>query len=159
MGGLEKQDVTGNVNYDPENHQRMVNLRQEKVGKIADVIPEVEVFNDPDGTADVLLIGWGSTYGAIREANRTLLERGHKVANIHLRYLNPFPRNLVDVLNHYRDRHVIVPELNSGQLSMILRARFLVDIKGLNKVQGRPFIINEIVEAVENILKPEVVKS
>ncbi|GAB4320106.1 MAG: 2-oxoacid:acceptor oxidoreductase subunit alpha [Candidatus Sumerlaeia bacterium] len=159
IGGLEKQDRTGNVNYDPDNHQKMVNLRQAKVDGIADFIPPVEVFNDPDGSADVLLVGWGSTYGAIREANKILLERGIKAANIHLRFLNPFPRNLGDVLERYRRRLILVPELNGGQLRLLLRSRYLVDAKGLNKVQGRPFVISEIVTAVENMLKTEVVSA
>jgi 2-oxoglutarate ferredoxin oxidoreductase subunit alpha len=159
VGGLEKQHETGNVNYDPENHEKMVTIRQNKVDGAVNLIPELKVFNDEDGTADVLLVGWGSTYGVIREANKVLIERGYKVANIHIRHLNPFPSNLEEILNHYRDRHVIVPELNSGQLLTLLRAKYLVDAKGLNKIQGRPFVIQDIVEAVESVLKGEEVSS
>jgi 2-oxoglutarate ferredoxin oxidoreductase subunit alpha len=159
VGGLEKADKTGNVSYSPQNHQFMVDLRQEKVDKVAEFIPEQDIFNEPkDGPADVLIIGWGSTYGAIREANRRLVEAGHKVANIHLRYLNPFPRNLKQILTRYKDKHILVPELNKGQLAYILRATFLADVKQLNKVQGRPFTVNEITEAVENLLKKGAVK-
>lgn len=159
VGGLEKADVTGNVSYDPDNHQKMTKLRQAKVDKIAEFVPECLVYNEPeDGPADALLIGWGSTYGAIREATRRLNERGHRVANIHLRYLNPFARNIGEILNRYRDKHIIVPELNNGQLVNLLRAKFLVDAKGLNKVQGRPFMIGEIVEAVEKILSEGAAK-
>lgn len=159
VGGLEKADVTGNVSYDPDNHQKMTNLRQAKVDKIAEFVPECLVYNEPeDGPADALIIGWGSTYGAIREATRRLNERGHRVANIHMRYLNPFARNIGDILNRYRDKHIIVPELNNGQLVKLLRAKFLVDAKGLNKVQGRPFMIGEIVEAVEKILNEGAAK-
>lgn len=153
IGGLEKKDITGTINYEPENHQRMVNLRQAKVSRIAEFIPEQKVYNDPEGNADVLLVGWGSTYGSIREANRILRHMGHKVANIHLRYLNPFPRNLGEIMERYRGRRIIVPELNNGQLLRLLRAEYLVDARGLNKVQGRPFTVQEIVEHVDKMLR------
>ncbi|MCB2156007.1 2-oxoacid:acceptor oxidoreductase subunit alpha [bacterium] len=151
VGGLEKADGTGNVSYDPDNHQRMTDYRHAKVEKVVDVVPDQIVYGDPD--ADVLLIGWGGTYGAIREATAELIERGHPVANIHLRYLNPFPKNLPEILKKYK--HVLVAELNKGQLREILRARFLVDARGLNKVQGRPFMVSEIVTAVEMLMNEE----
>jgi 2-oxoglutarate ferredoxin oxidoreductase subunit alpha len=159
LGGIEKKDVTGTVNYDGENHQRMIDLRAEKVEKVADFIPEAVVHDDPTGEAGVLIIGWGSTWGAIREASRQLRARGQKVAHLHLNFLNPFPRNLGKIIDHYRDRHVLVPELNKGQLSMLLRAKYLVDAKGLNKVQGRPFAVSELVRAVENLPRHEVSKA
>lgn len=155
LGGLEKADVTGAISYEPENHQKMVDLRQAKVDKVAHFVRPVQVFNEPETgePADVLIIGWGSTYGAIREANLALNKMGHSVANIHLRALNPFPANLDDVIERYRDRHILVPELNKGQLLSILRNKYLVPAKGLNKVQGRPFTVGEIVAEVESLLK------
>ncbi len=159
IGGLEKQDLTGNVNYDPENHQRMTDLRQQKVEKIAEFIPPQKVEFDEDGSADLLLLGWGSTYGAIREAARKLNAKGHKVAATHLRFLNPFPSNLGEILEHYRGKHIMVPELNTGQLLSLIRSKYLVDAKGLNKVQGRPFMISEIVEASEKLLEAGKVKA
>ncbi len=155
IGGLEKQDVTGNVSYDPGNHQKMVNIRQEKVERVAEFIPDVKVFNNDDGDADVLLIGWGSTYGAIREAAKELRQRGQKVANIHLRHLHPFPKNLGGILEGFRDKMVIVAELNKGQLRQLIRAKYLVDARGLNKVQGRPFTVGGVVDGVEQIMKEE----
>lgn len=155
LGGLEKKDVVGSVNYEPANHQKMVNLRQAKVNKVAEFIPEQTVFNETDEAADVLLIGWGGTYGAIREANRLLIEMGHKVSNVHIRYIHPFPRNLGEILERYRGKHIIVPELNNGQLLRLLRAEYLVDARGLNKVQGKPFMVSEIVEYVDNLLTKE----
>ncbi|MEQ8818824.1 MAG: 2-oxoacid:acceptor oxidoreductase subunit alpha [Sumerlaeia bacterium] len=149
VGGLEKADGTGNVSYDPDNHQKMTNLRQAKVDKVADMLPEQQVFGDVEN-AELLLVGWGGTYGAIREANRNLVARGKKVANIHVRYLNPFPKNLGEILKRYPK--ILVPELNRGQLRSILRDRFLVDARGLNKVQGRPFSVIEIEEAAEKLL-------
>ena len=149
VGGLEKQDITGNVSYDPENHEHMVRTRAAKIAKLADFIPEQTVYGAVDD-ADVLLVGWGGTYGAIREANARLLEQGYKVANVHIRYLNPFPRNLGEILRRYK--HVIVPELNSGQLRMMLRSQYLVDAVGLNKIQGRPFMVHEVMGFVKKFL-------
>jgi 2-oxoglutarate ferredoxin oxidoreductase subunit alpha len=151
IGGLEKEDVTGNVSYDPLNHEKMVRLRQAKIDRIADFIPELEVNGDPSG--EVLVVGWGGTHGAITSAVESLRGRGRPVSSIHLRYLNPFPRNLGEVLKRF-DR-VLVCELNLGQLRMLLRARFLVDAFGLNKVQGKPFKVSEIVDAVERLLGAE----
>ncbi|MBI5155411.1 2-oxoacid:acceptor oxidoreductase subunit alpha [Candidatus Poribacteria bacterium] len=155
LGGLEKEDPTGNVCYRPDNHQHMVDTRQAKVDKVAEFLPEQEIFGDKD--ADLLIVGWGSTYGAIREATTRLRGQGRKVANIHIRYLNPFPRNLGTILHSYKQ--VLVPELNKGQLALLLRAKYLVDTKGLNKVQGRPFNVREIVEAAEALLEKEVCKA
>ncbi len=145
IGGLEKADGTGEISYDPENHDRMVRLRQAKVDAIADTIPDL-VVDDPSGDAEVLVLGWGSTYGPIGAATEITRRTGIKVAQAHLRHLNPFPRNLGDVLRSYR--RVLVPEMNLGQLSMLLRAKFLVDIVGINQVRGMPFKSTELVEAI-----------
>jgi 2-oxoglutarate ferredoxin oxidoreductase subunit alpha len=148
IGGLEKQDITGNVSYDPENHERMVRLRAEKIARIADDIPELEVFGEPDGK--LLVVGWGGTYGAIASAVEHWQSRGAPVSSIHLRYLNPFPRNLGDILSRFEQ--VLVPELNLGQLAWLLRATYLVDAISFSKVKGRPFRIAEIVERIEELL-------
>src|SRR6187455_1975209 len=144
IGGLEKEDETGNVCYDPENHDRMVRLRAAKVAGIAADIPELEV-DDPDG-ADTLVLGWGSTYGAIGAAARRVRASGRKVATAHLRHLNPFPRNTGEVVRAY-DK-VLIPEMNLGQLRMLIRAEYLVDAAGYNKVRGRPFRAAELADAI-----------
>jgi 2-oxoglutarate/2-oxoacid ferredoxin oxidoreductase subunit alpha len=144
IGGLEKEDVTGNVSYDPENHDLMVRLRAAKVAGIAADIPELEV-DDPDD-ADTLVLGWGSTYGAIGAAARRVRAEGRKVATAHLRYLNPFPRNTGEVVRRY-DK-VLIPEMNLGQLRMLIRSEFLVDAVGYNKVKGRPFRAAELADAI-----------
>jgi len=144
IGGLEKQNETGNVSYDPENHDLMVRLRAAKVAGIAADIPELEV-DDPSG-ADLLVLGWGSTYGAIAAGVRRVRANGGNVAMAHFRHLNPFPRNTGEVLRRYE--RVLVPEMNLGQLRMLLRAEFLVDAVGFNKVRGRPFRAAEIEEAI-----------
>jgi 2-oxoglutarate ferredoxin oxidoreductase subunit alpha len=144
IGGLEKQDETGNVSYDPDNHDHMVRLRAQKVAGIAADIPELEV-DDPDG-ARTLVLGWGSTYGAIAAAVRRVRATGRSVAAAHLHYLNPFPRNTGEVVRGYEQ--VLVPELNLGQLRMLLRAEFLVDAVGYNKVRGRPFRAAELADAI-----------
>ena len=136
IGGLEKADGTGDISYDPANHDLMVRLRQEKIDRIAATIPEVEV-DDPDGRAKILVIGWGSTYGPIGAGCRRARVAGHRIAQAHLRHLNPFPANLGEVLAAY-DR-VIVPEMNLGQLRGLLRAKYLVDAEGYNAVRGMPF--------------------
>ncbi|CAN5564340.1 2-oxoacid:acceptor oxidoreductase subunit alpha [soil metagenome] len=148
IGGLEKADITGNVSYDPDNHHRMQTLRAEKVAGIASDIPELEVFGPPRG--ELLVLGWGSTYGAIRSAVERLQSEGSSVAHAHLRHLNPFPRNTESVLRSYR--RVLVPEVNMGQLSMLLRARYLIDVAGFNRVRGKPFRISEIKQAAEVFL-------
>jgi 2-oxoglutarate ferredoxin oxidoreductase subunit alpha len=148
LGGLEKQDITGEVCYESENHQRMVDLRARKVAGIArDIRPQV--VEGPD-RGRVLVVGWGGTYGAIATAVRRLWERGAPVAHAHLRYLNPLPANLGDLLRRY-DK-VLVPELNRGQLRAVLRAEYLVDAVGLNKTTGRPFTVAEVVEGIEKSL-------
>ncbi|WP_159537395.1 2-oxoacid:acceptor oxidoreductase subunit alpha [Aeromicrobium sp. 9AM] len=136
IGGLEKADGTGDISYDPANHDHMVRLRQAKIDGIANTIPEIEV-DDPDGHAKILVIGWGSTYGPIGAGCRRARVAGHRIAQAHLRHLNPFPANLGEVLAAY-DR-VIVPEMNLGQLRGLLRAKYLVDAEGYNAVRGMPF--------------------
>ncbi|MDQ3424751.1 MAG: 2-oxoacid:acceptor oxidoreductase subunit alpha [Actinomycetota bacterium] len=144
IGGLEKEDETGNISYDPENHDLMVRLRAAKVAGIAADIPELEV-DDPDG-ANTLVLGWGSTYGAIGAAARRVRASGRKVATAHLHYLNPFPRNTGEVVRSYEK--VLMPEINLGQLKMLIRAEFLVDAVGYNKVRGRPFRAAELADAI-----------
>jgi 2-oxoglutarate ferredoxin oxidoreductase subunit alpha len=150
IGGLEKEDVTGNVNYEGANHAKMVRLRQQRVRNIENDIPLAEV--DGPETGRVLIVGWGSTHGAIRSALRRLGEpRRNSVAHVHLTHLNPLPRNLGEVLENYD--HVLVPELNLGQLATVLRARYLVDTKSLTKVEGKPLKSVEIMHAVERLLE------
>jgi 2-oxoglutarate/2-oxoacid ferredoxin oxidoreductase subunit alpha len=148
IGGIEKQHITGNVNYDPENHHLMVKLRQEKVDRAANDIPLVEIFGEPKGK--VLVLGWGSTYGSISSAVEKLQAEGKSVSSAHLRYLNPFPRNLGEVLAGFET--VIIPEMNLGQLCTMVRAKYLVDAVAFSKVKGRPFQIREIVRKVEEYL-------
>jgi 2-oxoglutarate ferredoxin oxidoreductase subunit alpha len=145
IGGLEKADVTGSISYDPENHDLMTRLRAAKVAGIAHDIPDLDV-DDPDGDADVLVLGWGSTYGPIGAAVKLVRRDGHKVAQTHLHYLNPFPRNTGEVLRRY-DK-ILVPEMNLGQLLKLVRAEFLVDATGYNRVRGLPFKASELAEAI-----------
>lgn len=149
IGGLEKADGPGNISYDPENHDRMVRLRQAKVDAVAESIPLLEV-EDPSGDARVLIIGWGSTYGPIGAACEISRRAGIKVAQAHLRHLNPFPKNLGEVLKSY-DR-VIVPEMNLGQLSLLLRAKYLVDTVNFNQVRGLPFKSSELVDVITDVV-------
>ena len=148
IGGLEKADVIGNVSYDPDNHHRMMTLRAAKVDGIADDIAPLTVFGPERG--DLLILGWGSTYGAIRSAVEHLTADGKAVAHAHLRHLNPFPANTEEVLRSYR--RVLVPEVNLGQLSQLIRARYLIDAIGYNRVRGKPFRIVEIIEEAERLL-------
>ena len=148
IGGLEKLDILGTISYDPDNHHQMQLLRAEKVARIARDIPPLEVFGPPEG--ELLILGWGSTFGAIRSAVERLQERGRKVAHAHLRHLNPFPANTGDVVRAY-DR-VLIPELNMGQLRMLIRSMFLVDAEGFNLVRGKPFQIGEIQAKAEQVL-------
>jgi 2-oxoglutarate ferredoxin oxidoreductase subunit alpha len=148
IGGLEKADVTGNVSYDPDNHHLMQSLRQAKVAGIADDIPLLDVFGPETG--DLLILGWGSTYGAIRSAVERLHADGRSVAHAHLRYLNPFPANTEIVLRGFK--RVLIPEVNLGQLSLLIRGKYLVDAVGYNRVRGKPFRIAEIVEEAERLL-------
>ncbi|MBD0338369.1 MAG: 2-oxoacid:acceptor oxidoreductase subunit alpha [Thermoleophilia bacterium] len=149
IGGLEKQDQTGNVSYDPDNHDLMVRLRAQKVAGIAQDIPELEV-DDPDGDAELLVLGWGGTYGPIAAGVRRVRRAGRKVAHAHLHYLNPFPRNTGEVLRRYE--RVLIPEMNLGQLLKLVRAEFLVDAVGFNRVRGVPLKAAEIEEAIEAML-------
>ncbi len=148
IGGLEKQDVTGNVNYEPLNHEKMVRLRAEKVAAVVQDVPDVVPAGDPSG--DLLIVAWGSTYGPVTAALKAQRDKGAKIGHVHLRYLNPLPRNLGEVIGGY-DR-VLVPEMNMGQLLMLLRAKYLVDAQGLNKIQGKPFKQSEIERKIEQIL-------
>jgi 2-oxoglutarate ferredoxin oxidoreductase subunit alpha len=149
IGGLEKQDVTGNINYEPLNHERMVRLRAAKVEAIVQDVPDAIPAGDPEG--DLLLVGWGSTYGPITAALRAQRAKGRKVGHVHLRYLNPLPRNLGEVLKRYR--RVVVPEMNMGQLVWMLRAKYLVDAQGLNKIQGKPFKQSEIEAKIDEVVQ------
>ena len=148
IGGIEKQDVTGNVNYEPLNHERMVRLRAGKVAAIVQDIPDVVPAGDPSG--DLLIVAWGSTYGSVAAALRSQRDKGRRVGHVHLRHLNPFPKNLGDVLMRY-DK-VLVPEMNMGQLVMLLRAKYLVDAVGYNKIQGKPFKKAEIEQKIDEML-------
>src|SRR5580698_2853189 len=148
VGGLEKQDVTGNINYEPLNHENMVRIRAAKVAGIVQEIPDAVPAGDAEG--DLLIVAWGSTHGAITAALKAQREQGRKIGHVHLRYLNPLPANLGDVLQRYKT--VLVPELNMGQLLWVLRAKYLVDAIGLNKIQGRPFKQVEVEQKIEEIL-------
>jgi 2-oxoglutarate/2-oxoacid ferredoxin oxidoreductase subunit alpha len=148
IGGLEKQDVTGNVNYEPLNHERMVRLRAEKVVAIVQDVPDAVPAGDPSG--DLLIVAWGSTHGPVTAALKAQREKGRRIGHVHLRHLNPLPKNLGEILGRY-DR-VLVPEMNMGQLVMLLRAKYLVDAQGYNKIQGKPFKQSEIEHKIEEIL-------
>jgi 2-oxoglutarate/2-oxoacid ferredoxin oxidoreductase subunit alpha len=148
VGGLEKADGSGDISYDPANHERMVRLRQAKVDGIA--VPDARV-DDPSGTADVLVVGWGSSYGPIGAAVRRVRRTGRAVARLHLRHLNPFPANLGEVLSGYE--RVVVPELNLGQLSMLLRARYLTDVVSYTKVAGLPFGAEELQGVLTDVIE------
>jgi len=148
IGGLEKQDVTGNVNYEPLNHERMVRLRAAKVAAVVQDVPDAVPAGDPDG--DLLLVGWGSTYGPITAALRAQRAKGRRIGHVHVRHLNPLPKNLGEVLKRYRK--VVVPEMNMGQLLWVLRAKYLVDAEGLNKIQGKPFKQSEVEGKIQQVL-------
>jgi len=148
IGGIEKQNITGNVNYEPDNHDFMVRLRAEKIQRMQQDIPLIEVFGAPEGK--VLVLGWGSTYGAITTAVEHLQEQGHAVSGAHLRYLNPFPSNLGDVLKGFET--VIIPELNLGQLCMLTRAKFLIDAVSFSQVRGKPFKVSALVNKIKEYL-------
>jgi 2-oxoglutarate ferredoxin oxidoreductase subunit alpha len=152
IGGIEKEDVTGNISYDPDNHEKRSRLRAEKVARIAADIPGVEL--DDDGGTELLVIGWGSTWGVAKEAVRRVRARGHAVSHGHLVHLNPFPADLGDVLRRYRK--VLVPEMNLGQLSRLLRAEYLVDAQSFGKIKGLPFRTFEIEQAIVDLLDTNV---
>jgi 2-oxoglutarate/2-oxoacid ferredoxin oxidoreductase subunit alpha len=149
IGGLEKQDITGNVSYDPANHQHMVNTRAAKVANIANDIPPQKL--DGPASGDLLVLSWGGTYGACATAVHNVQAKGKAVTHCHLRYLNPLPKELGDILKRFK--MVLIPELNLGQLRTIIRARYLVDAIGLNKVQGKPFSVAEVVDKMESLLR------
>jgi 2-oxoglutarate/2-oxoacid ferredoxin oxidoreductase subunit alpha len=149
VGGLEKQNITGNVNYEPENHQLMVKIRQEKVDKIAEYIPEQKLDSGPE-KGKVLVLGWGSTYGAIKSAVAELQAEGHAVSHAHIRYMRPFPRNLGDILKNFEQ--VLIPEINNGQLIKIIRDVYFVDAKGYNKIMGVPITKTEMVDVLKKML-------
>jgi 2-oxoglutarate ferredoxin oxidoreductase subunit alpha len=149
IGGLEKADITGNVSYDRRNHERMTILRNEKIARIANYIPAQEVHGEPEG--ELLVLSWGSTYGAAITAVDKLRDQGASIAHAHLRYLNPFPKNLGGILQRFNK--VLIPELNLGQLLLLIRGRYLVDAIGLSKVQGVPFKVSEILAKCEELLE------
>jgi 2-oxoglutarate ferredoxin oxidoreductase subunit alpha len=149
IGGLEKENITGNVSYDPENHQLMVKIRQEKVDKIADYIPLQKTDNGPS-TGKLLILGWGSTYGAIKSAVAELRKEGHEVSHAHLRHVRPFPKNLGDIIKGFES--VLIPEINNGQLIKIIRDVYFVDAKGYNKIMGVPITKTELVEEIRKYL-------
>jgi len=148
IGGLEKQDVSGNINYEPMNHENMVRIRAAKIDAIVQDIPNVLPAGDPEG--DLLIVSWGSTYGSITQSVKSQRAKGRKIGHLHLRHLNPLPANVGDVLKRYKK--VLVAELNMGQLRWILRAKYLVDAAGLNKIQGRPFKQAELDQKIEQML-------
>jgi 2-oxoglutarate ferredoxin oxidoreductase subunit alpha len=148
IGGLEKDALTGNVSYDPQNHEAMVKVRAEKVQRMAQECGELDLFGEDSG--DVLVVGWGGTFGALRQATGALRNEGKKVSHVHLRYLWPFNPRLKDLLGKFKT--ILVAELNMGQLRTVLRSEYLVDARGLNKIQGQPFKVSEIVEAVTELL-------
>jgi 2-oxoglutarate ferredoxin oxidoreductase subunit alpha len=150
IGGIEKEDGSGNISYDPANHERMVHLRADKVAGIAKDIPLVEVSGDA-ADAELLVLGWGSTWGAIDGGMNRVRARGHKVAHAHLVHLNPFPSNLGELLRRYPK--VLVPEMNLGQLARLVRAEFLVDAASVTKVQGVPFTAGELEQAILSALE------
>ncbi len=149
IGGLEKTENTGDVSYDPENHEKMVHLRAEKVARVVELVPPVDVRGPDEG--DVLLLGWGGTYGAITTAGDSLREMGHSVSTAHLRYLNPLPQDLGDVLSRFRK--VIIPEINLGQLRTIIRDRYLIDVSGINYVEGRMFRASDLIDHTLQIMQ------
>jgi 2-oxoglutarate ferredoxin oxidoreductase subunit alpha len=149
IGGLEKQNVTGNISYDPNNHEQMVLLRQEKVDRVADYIPLQTMDNGPE-TGDLLILGWGGTYGALKTATAILRGEGLNVSHAHLRYINPFPKNLGEILKGFKT--VVVPELNNGQLVKIIRDKYFIDAIPYNKIQGLPFMSTEVVNKIKEIL-------
>ncbi|MCC6252514.1 MAG: 2-oxoacid:acceptor oxidoreductase subunit alpha [Bacteroidia bacterium] len=149
IGGLEKEDITGNISYDPNNHEKMVKLRAAKVEGISHRIPE-QTYENGQKNADVLLVGWGGTYGVIKSAVAELIAEGFSVAHIHVKYLNPFPSNLGSILKQHKN--ILVPELNNGQLVKIIRDKYLVPAQGINKIQGLPFHASDIKEAVYTLL-------
>jgi 2-oxoglutarate ferredoxin oxidoreductase subunit alpha len=149
IGGLEKQNITGNISYDPDNHELMVKLRQEKVDLVANYIPEQTIDNGAD-SGDLLILGWGGTYGALKTATAQLIAEGYNVSHAHVQYLSPFPKNLGELMSKFKK--VVVPELNNGQLVKIIRDKYFVDAIPYNKIQGQPFMSIEVVNKMKEIL-------
>ena len=149
IGGLEKQNITGNISYDPNNHEEMVHLRQQKVENVANYIPLQTMDNGPE-TGDLLILGWGGTYGALKTATSILRGEGLNVSHAHLRYISPFPSNLGEILKGFKT--VVVPELNNGQLVKIIRDKYFIDAIPYNKIQGLPFMSTEVVNKIKEIL-------
>lgn len=149
LGGLEKQDITGNVSYDPDNHDKMSRYRAEKVARIADFVEEPQIYGEPEG--DILVVSWGSTYGTVLTVVERLIKAGKKVSFYHLRWLNPLPRGLETHLHNFKK--VLVPEINLGQLRQILRSRYLVDAAGFNKVRGLPISVHELQAEIEKMIE------
>lgn len=149
IGGLEKQNITGNISYDPENHQTMVKIRQEKVDKLAGLIPKQKLDSGPE-KGKILVLGWGSTYGAIKSACAELQQQGVEVSHAHLRYVRPFPENLGDIIRNFEQ--VLIPEINNGQLVKIIRDVYMVDAKPYNKIMGVPITKGELVEVIKKML-------
>jgi 2-oxoglutarate ferredoxin oxidoreductase subunit alpha len=148
IGGIEKQENTGNVNYEPLNHHKMTMNRFNKVAGIANYIP-LQTVEGPE-SGKLLVISWGGTFGAVRTAVHNFIAQGKSVAHAHLRYMNPFPKNLGDIIKRYETR--LIPELNTGQLRLLIRGNFLVDAQGLNKIQGKPFLVHELMQKIEQML-------
>jgi 2-oxoglutarate ferredoxin oxidoreductase subunit alpha len=149
IGGLEKQNITGNISYDPENHELMVKLRQEKVDLVANYVPEQNIDNGAN-SGDLLVLGWGGTYGALKTATAQLISEGYSVSHAHVQYLSPFPKNLGELMSKFKK--VVVPELNNGQLVKIIRDKYFVDAIAYNKIQGQPFMSIEVVNKMKEIL-------
>jgi 2-oxoglutarate ferredoxin oxidoreductase subunit alpha len=147
IGGLEKQHITGNINYEPDNHDFMVKLRAEKIDRIADDIPLQTLEGDPEG--DLLVLGWGSTYGSIKAAVTEARERGLSVSHAHVRHINPFPKNLGEIL--YKFKHVLIPEINNGQLIKLIRAKYLIPAVGLNMTKGLPLRSEDIEKKIDSL--------
>jgi 2-oxoglutarate/2-oxoacid ferredoxin oxidoreductase subunit alpha len=148
IGGLEKEDVLGRVSHDGSNHERMCQLRAEKVQRVADFYPPTEVFGDASG--ELLVIGWGSTFGAIREGIGPLRKDGRSIGHVHLRHVHPLPNDLAEIMQRF-DK-VLVPEMNSGQLALLLRAKYLMNVRSVTKLQGKPFKQSDISAAVASHL-------
>jgi 2-oxoglutarate ferredoxin oxidoreductase subunit alpha len=149
IGGLEKQDVTGNVSYDPDNHQHMVKTRQAKVDMIANYIPDQKIDSGKE-KGKILVLGWGSTFGSIKTAVLEMIAEGHTVSHAHLRYLRPFPKNLGEILSNFET--VLIPEINNGQLIKIIRDQYFVDAKAYNKIKGTPITKGELVGEIRKWL-------
>ena len=149
IGGLEHDSKTGNVSYDPANHEYMVRIRAEKVERVADIIPKTEIHGQHSG--DLLVIGWGSTYGAIKTAVESSQKKDKKISHVHLRYLNPLPKDLGDIIKKFKK--ILVPEINMGQLIKVLKTKYLVPMEGFNRVQGLPLFASEIEEKIDELLE------